>query len=386
MKKAKKIRRFIPCSLFNISKLESWLEDMAADGCILQTLSNNGVATFIKTEPKIIYYRIWPKNKFKDEDDAKRLRESYGFVRIDENTNLDIYITDSNTSNHIDNDEDADRFHKKAIKHQRYLCIFDLISALAAIAFYFFVKPFFVTAVTFGWAFSILPVLLILFTAIKGLIKLININKLKNPSTKPDINEKSNWQAASVLNTVLNISEKAFVIILIPLLIGWDYNVHIDSHISSCNEELPFATVKDLFPDAEYQEKERPSRNVYNNWSLFFSPVNYEWKEDAILTSDDGTVYGCYLKVNYHETANSFIAKGVARDYVFYDKARFSDTEIYDLAEIDADYAVFYSVVSNTVVIRNDNKIIKADYYISSETDSEIPDDEIIKTIYEHFS
>lgn len=386
MKKTEKIRRFIPCSLFNISKLEDWLEDMAADGCILQSLSNSGIATFIKTEPKIIHYRVWPKNKFSDEGDVKRLRESYGFVRIDENTNLDIYITDSNTSNHIDNDEDAERFHKKAIKHQRYLCIFDLISALAAIAFYFFIKPFFLTAVTFGWAFSILPVLLILFTAIKGLIKLINIGKLKNPSTKPDINEKNNWQAASILNTVLNISEKAFVIILIPLLIGWDYNVHIDSHISSCNEELPFATVKDLFPDAEYQERTRSDRNVYNNWSLFFAPVNYEWNEDAILTFSDGSVYRCHLRVNYHETASPFMAKAVAREYIRKDNSLFSRLDIRDLPQLDADYAVFYSYITNTIVIQNDNKIIKSDYFLSSETDKEIPDDEIIRTIYEHFS
>lgn len=383
MKKAKKIRRFIPCSLFDISKLENWLEDMAADGFILQSLSNQGIATFKEAEPRTLRYRVWLKNKFKDEGDAKRLRESYGFVRIEENTNLDIYITDSNTGNSIDNDEEAQLLHQKAIKHQIKLSVFQILFSVAAMALYFFIKPFFLTTVVFGTAFSLVPVLLLVFAFVEHIARIISISKIKHRES--GLNEKCDWRIGSTVNTIIKICETLLTVILLPLLIGLNYNILIASHISSCSEELPFATVENLFPDAEYVISDRYERNTYTHWNIAASPVNYEWNEDATVTLPDGSVYDCYFKVNYHETANSFIAKGVARDYLFYDRSKLWDFEIYDLTELDADYAVFYSKITNTVILQKDNKVIKVVYLFSNEADKEIHDKEIIKIIYEHF-
>ncbi|MBR3779448.1 MAG: hypothetical protein IKL13_07010 [Clostridia bacterium] len=91
--------------------------------------------------------------------------------------------------------------------------------------------------------------------------------------------------------------------------------------LDNAPENLPFATLEEIFPEAEIQRG--GSFGDYNTFVFYdtaFS-ANYEWDEYAHATRPDGT-YFCIARLEFHDTAAPWLAKLTARDHYRYEKRR----------------------------------------------------------------
>lgn len=77
----KKVRKLLPCSLFDLKGIESWLEEMAAQGLIFErfTYHQDGVV-FLWGEPQAIRYRADPMGEYDDGGERKELYEQAGWT------------------------------------------------------------------------------------------------------------------------------------------------------------------------------------------------------------------------------------------------------------------------------------------------------------------
>ena len=85
--KVKKRRLLEPCPAYDVERIESWLQDMAREGWVLEGQSAYwlGFFTFVKADPQEIRYRLEPKTErhsdflnSPDEDEVELYKDMAG--------------------------------------------------------------------------------------------------------------------------------------------------------------------------------------------------------------------------------------------------------------------------------------------------------------------
>ena len=143
--------------------------------------------------------------------------------------------------------------------------------------------------------------------------------------------------------------------VLIP-----EQSISIDDY----SGDPPFATVADVFPDAQ-KIRAGESLGYYGQFeTIEHSLASYtKWKESAYVTTADGEKYFCILIIDYYDTVSEWFAKGVEKDCYIFDTTRlFEGNQVeYDAPDLDVDSIRVYNYSAGiTVLMRNENRVVRA--------------------------
>jgi len=357
------IRRLVPCSLFETEKLENWLKDMANTGLILKSDGFHVTfATFKKSEPQQMEYRIWPENGINDYDNARHHRESYGWEYVSRASKFEIYRSSSPVAKAVDSDEKSETYLKKAVKKKGVFALINGFFNFAIFAVIGILIPIFIVSVQDGVFRSFCMASVFLCGSITSFAEAIKYKKLGANCTK----QNADWETGALKHKTLNILKLVILIILFVILIVFKFDNPIEKHISSHESDPPFATITDIAHDAEYTLNNSSYFNTYTQWKTLAAPENYEWKESAKLKFADGTENSIRLFVDYHETVNPILAKAVAIEYLWEDKlSSYGYDYEKDLPDLDVDYGILYinQTGDYAVILQKGTKVIKTHFY-----------------------
>lgn len=365
MDNQKKIRRFIPCSLYCTSKIESWLEEMASEGLILYTFSKFDYAVFTIDKPQKIRYRLCLKGDSKHEAYVRRTMQKYGWQSIGEIKNLIVFSSQDPKPFETNDNCELTELRNKAIKYRSRQNIISFLTLLFPIAMFIFFKNPAISAVNFGMGALLLPISMILFVIARLIIEIIDINTYKKYINDYNAHIKNTSKINLILFTAKYLSVTLIFLSFIFIIASPDTNKDIWYSNSDGSEKPPFATVENFISEnvTIKNESNSDAGAMYQKWSNAVSSVNYYWIENEEFIYEDGTTERLHFNVSYHETSNNIFAKWLVWDFYFEDKLKEINSDVIKLSEYDIDFGLTYHNWNYLVVIaRKDNKIIKAEF------------------------
>ncbi len=397
MENQEKRRRFIPCSLYCTDKIESWLEEMAAEGYVLYKFSKFDYAVFTRDKPQKIHYRLCLRGSNKHQSEMQRLMQKHGWEKTGEIKNLDIYSSYNPEPPSADNDYEIAKLRDKAIKHRSKQSIISFFAPLLIISSYIFFKDVAIDAVKFGIGALLMPISIILSLTAMQIIETIDIRTYKKHINDKNTHIKNTGKINLVFYTAKYISVAAIFLSFIILLISPSPEASSDILYDSIsqNENPPFATVEDFVTEnaTKKGDPETDPGALYSKWSNAVSKLNYFWREEDAFLHSDGTTERIQILVSYHEASNPILAKHLIWDYYWDDKATKITSDVNKISGYDIDYGITYRNWNFLVVIaQKGNTIIKAEFESVRLTEEEpfeviesITDEEVINIICRNF-
>lgn len=380
MKEKQTIHRICPCHRYDIEGIQTWLEDMAADGWLLEK-GGYGLGTFTFQRSKQIRckYRlevIFEGEKYPDRSNYLEMLKDFGWTHLTDFRGFEIFRTEDLNATEISTDPLVQAMTLKKLKHAGIHRILFLVFyfALQLLSKHLSWIYFFRNAVTFG------PVAVVLMTAFLALILILPLHDLwrihrlekKLRAGQPNHHRK-NWRSHALVHRIFSVFPGVIGICTICLWLSGLFIAMNSIPLESSTIDPPFVTIADL-ADSNYELTDPPlsGNNQYVYWSNPLSPVNYEWREYAKFTANDMGNNG-FLTVDYHQTASEWIAVGLAEDYYNYEFNRLNDTEDLQTSDFGLDgVRVFGRHGSYEMVIRHGTVVIRATY--SQWNDGAFPD------------
>ena len=122
--KVKKRRLLEPCPAYDVERIESWLQDLAREGWVLEGQSAYwlGFFTFVKAEPQEIRYRLEPKKERHSnftnapDEEEEDLYKEYGWEFVTQFHYFYIYRTADPNARELNTDYAVQATALKQIK------------------------------------------------------------------------------------------------------------------------------------------------------------------------------------------------------------------------------------------------------------------------------
>jgi len=398
MSEPKQVYRIPPCHSFDIAAMESWLEDMAAKGFILAYDSFfGGVATFEIGPPQHIRYRLeatdTPSGLFSDnydpEDDLIQLYCQMGWQYRGRRGQFFIFATSDPNAPELNTDPQIQAHTIQALaKYQRSQVINTLI-------YWLFIGWLHLSSLLLSGTIAIgSPAMLLLFgltieSLIRQIITVLRLEKLKKQLRNGEpMPHKIDYTSRTLPYFSGKLIRFALWILAFVLVI-----VHFptDSDAISLSEYdsgFPFATLQELYPEAEVTPWDSFRESEVTVWSDFLAPECYEYSESSYVTLPGAAPDSMWLSVHYFDTRWEWTARILSRELVhqagaspvhqFFDEL-FGDEPIV-VTELDlpsADYAAYYYRYRGFpyVVLRKGTKVIKANIDIFDEDTAFTPEE-----------
>ncbi|MBR2048065.1 MAG: DUF2812 domain-containing protein [Oscillospiraceae bacterium] len=370
--------RIPPCSKYDIAGMESWLEDMAAQGLYLDRDGVFwGVATFVRGEPAALRFRLEATDTqgglfsptHDPDDDVIAFHQEMGWEYRGRFGQFFIYVTGEPDAPELHTDPRVQAMTFQALnKFQR--------TELSAIFWYTLVFWFFHGSVLFtltvvwGLAKSLLLLGFLLSFPIVKLIALFRMMKLKRQlkagipmSHRAEYRSKAKWLYTGRLCRWC----AGIFLVFSFLTLGADTVSEAGAvPMSEWNAPLPFATVQDFFPGQEVTPDGHMIKNEVTYWENFISPANYEYVEWSEV--DNGETDWFYLRIWYHQTRYPWFAEMLARELAYSSAGSFGDRIVEQgeksrvLAVEGADYAIRYYRYNPGIVLCRGSTAIRVQY------------------------
>lgn len=368
--------RLVPCSIYDYEIMETWLEELALQGLVLENISC-GIAKFRKQEPQEIRYRLtvipvermdvyeWIPGK----SELINLCEAAGWKYICQRGHFGIFMTADETVEELHTEPELQHMDFKG-----YVKWSDLFwRGLLVLSFCFLMwKSFFKDGFLSMWAqagsvlfFSLLGIMAAnLYLVMRQWIcPLILYRKLKQEGIT---HERKPWRG--------HAAGYRFVMVGLILLytIGFgnafyalvtdEYDQKEWSRVSleEYQETLQIATMDkvmhSMFPDAVKQSAEWSGRVL--NEKRFLTPATCIIDEEGVYRITDGTRIEYSLLIEYYETPHPWLAQQMAKEKYKCDQ-RLKWYHPVDTPELGLDYAVAYRAIMPTLLLVEDNKYVK---------------------------
>lgn len=367
--KVKKRHLIEPCPSYDVERIESWLQDMAKDGWVLEGQSAYwlGFFTFVKTEPQKIRYRLEPKtDRHSDflnspDEDAVELYKEYGWEFVTQFHYFYIYRTSDPNARELNTDYAVQATALKQIKRNT---VSALINQVIIFVFWIprWINEAFRMLVSFDW--SVFPAFcLMVITAVTIAIKdYFHIRKLRkqlNNNIPLDHNKPwrkhANRKRAGKIAVVL-----LYAYVIIALLVsctGTMSRSYEHTPVEEFPGDPPFVTCADMgeFTKSKFLD----GYNAYNQYSTMFGPTIIEWKEYGTLLTEDGIPFYGGIQIDYYETRSPWLARGLVDNFL-YEHEKHKGFQIVTPPDIDVDYVICYDYLYPVVLIQHENIFIRA--------------------------
>lgn len=385
----KYIYRPVPCPVYRVEAFQTWLEDMAREGLILEKDSFLlGLATFTRQSPKHYRYRLEPTPDipgiFNDYDTpdtrAVEMNADFGWEYVTRRDQFYIYRCENPHAPELHTDPQIQQLSLQAMKKRSRSALLWSIFNL-----------FFLTWLNLGFMLTIAcaflgtPLiaagLLILLESFSWrLQEVLHLRKLCARMKQGESpTQKADWQTGRHYYRVRSILSVLFTILWFSAV----FTAKSDAEylLSDYDQPLPFATFTEIFPESEVTLEDSFVDSKVILYSDLLIPETIEYSFHGDIRFDEyETAYGI-LHVNYHRAASPFLARQLAKDYQRHagrqNRIFGGDKRIpYDVSSVDADYIICYNEGINVILILcKGNEIIRCTYLVRGHnTDPEIVD------------
>ncbi len=377
-KDTKSVHRIIPCPDYDVTGVESWLSYMAEQGYILRDGGVfRGIAAFDRCEPEKVRYRLQPAQKgfviYDNDgpsDDEVELNGAFGWKYVAKYGVFHIYRADDIDAREMDTDPEVQAMAMNSLhRSQRFNIIWMSIWIIVYLAIVFTSQPF-LSMVNRGSLISIALVLCVIIFIVTGLVKAVSLYRLRRKILDgEDLGSGTNWKKGARIYTVkvvIGVIAYVAMTVLGCMFILSDGADRNQMSISEYQGEVPFRTITDLAlcDDIEKVDNVDDDENTISEWSDILWPENYKIYEYGDIVYTDGNTYYGGLVITYHEAKNEWLADKLYQAYMQrakhqpdYEKI---DVKIAGLDDVDA-----YWDGSESVIMRKDEKLIVASFYMS---------------------
>ena len=374
--------RLCPCFSTDVEGIQSWLEDLAQEGLILENDGEFlGIFSFRKETPRKLEYRLTPvreKRGFWDENDTpdpeeKDYSAQCGWEYVVRYGSFHIYRTDNPHARPLHTDPAVQALAMDSLrKQQRSL----LISQLLYWTILILLRTngrlgLFLSGALIGPVHLFALIGMAFWLAVTMLLRLIRLSQYKKRILSGDsLEQKKNWMrstakvfAGKLIPPILSVA------LICPLLVHLGHTMD-QRPLSEVCEDPPFAKLSEVFPDSQLDHQ--ITMGDYNTAIAYSTGISndLEWNEASDITTEDGSYYGI-LRLQYFDTKADWIAEGVARDIYARERARYHGKRFEDLQAPKTDFdtvKVFDSYGTLHILIRQDHRVYHAVVLISDRT------------------
>lgn len=368
--------RFPPCPYYDTPTMENWLEEMAAKGLVLGTEGIfPGIVAFEKSAPRKIRYRLiasahaYSKGRayryapVPDEKTQNFYRE-FGWQYIATRRDFHIYACTDPSAPEMDTDPQVQAM---AFAHAARRQLWDLLCYSLIVLMYLgmflwegyqfllgsshrlHISHFWICIM---WIFYLIPTLHS-YRKLRRLEKLLRQGEPLPQS--PGYRKTAPGYWLRIAGTALLISALLFTLFGTPLLIYRDENW---VPLSEYTGDIPFATMKDLLPGAQFREDAAWDSHIL----VTSTPLAeiYQLEQQLHITLPDGTETSGKLEVIRRETA-------AAHDQAVraYERGIRADYEPVMLTLEGIDYAFYYNDYSfDYVVLQKGDTFLSVNFHI----------------------
>jgi len=373
---AKTVKRcLIPCAMWDMERLESWLEDMALEGWYLrQDGIFAGFASFEKVAPRKVRYRleITPKKRgiMQDssdtpDDEALSISESMGWQFVASHWQYYIYRCEDETASELHTDPEL---LSESINALRKRELSSIITLLFWICIYPLLKTWGETLrmiISLGTPLSALILLYIAWEATAALTKYLHLRKLRvKLREKGSLDRGLDWKKGHIAKRVLrNFSIVLLIAILTLGLIRWKNDESLYEAVDP--DKIPFALPGDIYPDAEVSYVDGVIESRMRIRSDFLSPEIISVKTMCEINDERGR-FDTFIIANYYEMRTEGLAKSLYGEMRRQAPRARHYSEL-EYPELSTDEEFYYIDISPTVILRKGNKVLRVTFSIYSD-------------------
>lgn len=354
MKKTDYVNKIPPCPAWDIAGIESWLEDMAAEGLIFKwTKLGELVFVFRKGAPQSIRYRLEPVKKRPwfwwmsvdpPEEQQLRFYEDFGWKYVCRYTDFFIYYSAEPDAAELDTDPAIQAVTMGYLKKRgKRSLIFTVLIEIPILAFFLFF--YFALIAQHGTLFTSLMCIHMLFFIIRDIYVNIKIHQLvKQLSAGQPMPHRKDWRSGAKKHHVSTAVFWCGAAILLVCCMQYIMVDRLDFGQIPQNqwkEPVPFVTYAELAPDDGSVTVTQLSDATVRQWSDPLIPVNYDWLDGGVYQYPGESKRGNILDLQYHETVSPFIARQIAENNLRFSWLRYQ-TEPVALPELGFDFAAAY--------------------------------------------
>ncbi|MBO4676798.1 MAG: DUF2812 domain-containing protein [Oscillospiraceae bacterium] len=377
-----RIWRLPPCPPYDVEGMESWLSDMAARGWKLEPDDFFfGIASFIKTDPAPVRYRLeaspkkvstWSDDGGVPDREAWELNTDCGWEYAGRRGQFFIYRTADQNAPELHTDPQVQALAVKAVEKRQ---LRNLLFLAGYWLLYFFLRALqgssiLLFAMKAGLPATLLLALFLLGALTFGIGEVLSLRRLKKrlkegapPDHRKDWKKtRRRWFGSRVLFWGLFI----LLFVLLFRMLGDALENRDRMPRSEYPGKPPFATLAD-FAEGEYRRTWNDIHYDYaSRWSNAFLKEGVEWSEQAEIRRPDGSRLSGGLKITYYHARSEALAKLLAKELQRTDRA--SARKYYEeLASPDLgmdDTAAYHALAHfPCVVLRKGNIVIRALFY-----------------------
>lgn len=371
-KKLQRTHRLCPCSPMDLEGIQSWLEDMAAQGWLLEQDSIFlGIWSFEKAHPQSVRYRleIMRPSFWGDSDapeaEAEEIARAMGWEYICRYRNFYIYRSTDPTAPPLHTDPALQSLSVRKLRRSQ---MGDLILGLFYLIMIFCFRRssfgyLYLDAAIIGPAYAISMLLFLLALAAKPILNICYLQRaIHRLRCGQGLDRKLPWKPAAPLWVAWRLIPVVIIIVICISLLGRLSAATSRSPLEDYDESAPLVTIEDLYPEAAVTS--RMDMGDYNTFLQWQNPLseNTEWCEAGSIQLPEGSFH-FILRVQIYETAGLFLAKGVFRDQYTEDASRYGSKrfEAMEVPENSLEDALLYSSYGiRHILLRQGNTVIHA--------------------------
>lgn len=371
----KYIHRLCPCDRCDIEGLQSWLEDMAAEGLFL---IEDGVFcnlfSFVRATPTRTRYRLDVAQKRKPRffDSGNGLsteeRELYyemGWEYLLSYGGFHVYRAHKPDAPELNTESETHAITIQLFRKQQRSLLFTALFDILFFGFLYSSRPLgypFLMASTTGICLLLGIYCLLVYIIARIFLRVRRLRQYEKRLLSGDsLNHPCAWREKALT---------VYTIRFLPFLFSCGIAFGLFSGLSRVGTEAPLETFVGTPPFATIADT-LPGNTTRNRWGDYETTRSWntavgtiiEWNENCDVKTADGTPYFCILRLEYHETISPWIAKGLERDYYTYDANRYRKDRFKDIAtlQLGVDSARVYSNQGSLyVLMRHGNRVAHA--------------------------
>lgn len=354
MAEPKRTHRIAPCFPYDITCMESWLEEMAAKGLMMEQDSCfAGIFTFVEGSPKSIRFRLEPNgaedvyrtsNHGNSFEELLKMNREMGWQYWGSWSRFYIFTTDDPNAPELHTDPRVQALTINVLtRYQRNYLISQVVYILF-LAFLWGGVWFFQAAALMGLAPPLIIVGYILGHFVGMTVNYVRLVRLKNqlkqgfPMTHhSDYRPNAKWRYSILLARTIFL-----IYVFFAFMNVWSMDVTHEQYVplEEYHEAYPFATVEDLFPDSEITESHLIENEVWQ-WDNWICPENYIYQSYKDVRAPDDQRRGIYLEIQYSEAQFGWFARQLSAESA-QSSVRKNGVKLQPLPGVDADYAACY--------------------------------------------
>ena len=350
----RRVYRLCPCGAMDIEGIQTWLEDLAAKGFILESDGIFcGFWSFLPAPPQKVQYRLEAvRRKMGDDTDAPReemleTAEAMGWEYVARYKFFYIYRCADLQPRPFHSDPAIHAITIKALRRQQYTdLIFTVILLLLEFCLYRSRFGFlFRDALTVGPLYAICCLSFFIGLLIPPILRIRKLHQwIQKLKAGENLDSRKDWKPAALRNISLRAVLPILATICACCLLSAWVTASESTPLVTFRTDAPFATIEEAFPEGNVTNRtDMGDYNTTLTWSNLIS-TNTEWEEAGDITIAGKSCY-FILRVTCHETAAPWLARMAAQDYYAAEADRYNGKrfEALDAPDVEVDGIWMYT-------------------------------------------